>query len=128
VPLPLGNPARIPISPSGRWYYLDNKTYLAREQRYGTVVPFNNEGAANPGLDDILQAARMIHDAAGKLVVIPLGYRLDSPAVVGVLPKSYVWRLTVIQAGLRSFQTATSLLRRLEPATIDEGFDAYLLK
>jgi hypothetical protein len=82
----------------------------------------------NLGLDDILQAARTIHDTAGKPVVILLGYPLDPPAVVGVHPESYLWTLTVTQAGLRSYQNSASLLRRFEPATIDESFDAYLLK
>jgi hypothetical protein len=109
-------------------YYLDNKTYLLREQRYGTVVPFTMKARLNLGLDDILQAARTIHDTTGQQVVILLGYRLDQRAVVGVHRESYVWTLTVTQEQLRSFQDSTSLLRRFEPATTDESFDAYLLE
>jgi hypothetical protein len=109
-------------------YYLDNQTYLLRQQRYGRVVPFTMKARLNLGLDDILQAARTLHGSTGKPVVILLGYRLDSRAAVGVHPESYVWTLTVTQGGLRSFQDSTSLLRRFEPATTDESFDASLLK
>lgn len=106
-------------------YYLDNKTYLMREQRYGSVVAFTKKARLNLGLDDILQAARTIHETSGKPVVILLLQELD-----GTAERNYsesIWTLTTTPAQVRSFLNATSLLHRFRPAQ-DEAFDAYLLK
>jgi hypothetical protein len=108
-------------------YYLDNKTYLLRQQRYGDVVAFTMKARLNLGLDDILQAGRTIHATTGKPVVILLGHRLDPAEIGGVYRESYVWTLTITPEQLRAFRAATSLLHRFEPTTTDESFDAYVL-
>ena len=108
-------------------YYLKNKTYLMREQRYGDLVIFTKNARLRLNLDDILQAARTIHDVSGKPIVILLLQRLDETAERNYVES--IWTLTTTPAQVRSFLSATSLLHRFGPAQVkDETFDAYLLK
>ena len=108
-------------------YYLKNKTYLMRQQRYDDAVTFTKNARFNLELDDILQTARTIHDATGKPVVILLLQRLDETAEHHYV-ESKIWTLTTTPAQVRSFLSATSLLHRFGPAQVkDETFDAYLL-
>ena len=108
-------------------YYLNNKTYLMREQRYGDLVVFTKNARLQLNLDDILQTARTIHDASGKPIVILLLQRLDETAEHNY--EEGIWTLTTTPAQVRSFLGATSLLQRFGPAQVkDETFDAYLLK
>jgi len=109
-------------------YYLDNKTYLMRQQRYGNVVAYTKKARLNLGLDDVLQNGRTLHDTTGKPVVILLGLKFGETAPQRVHSEGYDWTLTTTPEQVRTFQDATVLLHRFEPASSDETFDAYLLK
>ena len=108
-------------------YYLKNKTYLMRQQRYGDLPTFTKNARLNLELGDILQAARTIHESSGKPIVILLLQRLDETGEHHYVES--IWTLTTTPAQVRSFLSATSLLHRFGPAQVkDETFDAYLLK
>jgi hypothetical protein len=110
-------------------YYIPNKTYLMREERFGNVVKFTRNARLDLGLGDILQTARKLREDQHVPVIILLSQRLDAIAAPVVVPESYNWHLTITAAGLAEFREATELLKRFGPVTgSDETFDAYLLK
>ncbi|WP_184326849.1 hypothetical protein [Rhizobium sp. BK529] len=110
-------------------YYISNRTYLMREQRFGNTVRFTRNARLSLSLADILQTASHLRQSEGVPVVILLSQRLDQVAAPTSVLESYVWELSFTPENIFAFQDATSLLKRFGPtAGSDETFDAYLLK
>lgn len=110
-------------------YYISNRTYLMREERFGNTVRFTRNARLSLSLADILQTANHLRQSEGVPVVILLSQRLDQVAAPTSVQESYVWELSFTPENISTFQDATSLLKRFGPtAGSDETFDAYLLK
>jgi hypothetical protein len=106
-------------------YYIDNPTYLIREQRFGNVVAFTTKSLLNVELDDVLENARKLAQERGEPVVILLAQPLDPDQPQG-FSEGYDWRFSTTPDQVRRFLAATRLLGRFSPALSDESFDAYL--
>ncbi|MBY3274476.1 hypothetical protein [Rhizobium laguerreae] len=110
-------------------YYVSNRTYLLREERFGAIVRYTRNARLSLSLADILQTARRLQQSEHVPVVILLSQRLDRITAPVSLRESYVWRLSLTPEDISAFQIATSLVKRFGPvAGSDETFDAYVLK
>lgn len=110
-------------------YYISNRAYLMREERFGNTVRFTRNARLSLSLADILQTANHLRQSEGVPVVILLSQRLDQITAPLSVRESYVWELSLTPENISAFRSATSLLKRFGPtAGSDETFDAYLLK
>src|SRR5262245_20941506 len=107
-------------------YYLTNRTYLMREQRFGSVVRWTKNARLSLNLDDILATARKLRIESGKPVLILLGQRLDPDQPAQIHNEGYNWQLRTTPAQVRSFLTSTQLLARFAIARSDESFGVFL--
>jgi hypothetical protein len=109
-------------------YYLSNRTYLVREQRYGDTVRFTRKARLDLTLGDILDEARAIRASTGRPVVILLAWRLGDMDPARVYRESYVWTFSAPGDQIERFREATTLLAQFPKATSGESYDVYLLK
>ena len=109
-------------------YYLPNRTYLIREQRYGDTVRFTRKARLDLTLGDILDEARAIHASTARPVVILLAWRLEEMDPARVYRESYVWTFSAPGDQIERFRDATTLLAQFPKATSGESYDVYLLK
>jgi hypothetical protein len=109
-------------------YYLPNRTYLIREQRYGDTVRFTRKARLDLTLGDILDEARAIRISTGRPVVILLAWRLGDMDPARVYRESYVWTFSAPGDQIERFREATTLLAQFPKATSNESYDVYLLK
>jgi hypothetical protein len=109
-------------------YYLPNRTYLIREQRYGDTVRFTREARLDLTLGEILDKARAIHTSTGRPVAILLAWRLGDMDPARVYRESYVWTFSAPGDQIERFREATTLLAQFPKATSGESYDIYLLK
>jgi hypothetical protein len=108
-------------------YYLPNRTYLIREQRFGKTVIFTQKARLRISLNDILVTACGLRSKLGKPVVILMAQRLDPSAPPQRFREAYNWDLTTTPEQVRTFLASTRLIKRFAPAITDESFDVYLL-
>jgi hypothetical protein len=108
-------------------YYLANRTYLMREQRFGNVVIFTRKARLRLSLDDILTDASNIRHDTGKPVIVLLQQRLNASEPARVYREGYDWELITTPNQVRAFQASTRLIARFAPARDDESFDVYVL-
>ena len=104
-------------------YYLPNRTYFVREQRYGEYVRFTRKARFDLTLGDILDEARAIRASSGRPVAI-----LGAMDPVRVYRESYVWTFSAPGDQIERFREATTLLAQFPKATSGESYDVYLLK
>ncbi|MGO7211007.1 hypothetical protein ACCS75_07875 [Rhizobium ruizarguesonis] len=110
-------------------YYVPNRTYLLREERFGAIVRYTRNARLSLSLADILQTAHRLQQSEHVPVVILLSQRLDQVTAPVSLRESYVWRLSLTPEDISAFQSATSLVKRFGTvAGSDETFDVYVLK
>jgi hypothetical protein len=109
-------------------YYLPNRTYLIREQRYGDTVRFTRKARLDLTLGDILDQARAIRASTGRPVVILLAWRLGDMDPARAYRESYVWTFSAPGDQIERFREATTLLAQFPKATSGESYDVYLLK
>ncbi|ABC91591.1 hypothetical protein RHE_CH02823 [Rhizobium etli CFN 42] len=110
-------------------YYVSNRTYLLREERFGAIVRYTRNARLSLSLADILQSARRLRQSEKVPVIILLSQRLDQITAAVSLRESYVWRLSLTPEDISAFQSATELIKRFGPAVgSDESYDAYVLK
>jgi hypothetical protein len=107
-------------------YYIRNRTYLMREERFGRVVRFTKNARLCLNLDDILATARKLRVESGKPVLILLAQRLDPARPTQLHNEGYNWQLHTTPEQVRGFLTSTQLLARFALAKKDESFDVYL--
>jgi hypothetical protein len=107
-------------------YYIHNRTYFTREQRFGNVVKFTSKARLSIDLEDILATARTLRAASGKPILILLSEKLD-PSQPQIYYEGYNWKLSSTPEQVRDFLTSTRHLARFAPALSDESFDVYLL-
>ncbi len=109
-------------------YYLPNRTYLPREQRFGNVVHFTRNARLALFLQDILEDARHLRRMTGQPVVILLHERLDPSGPVRVIPESYNWQLWTSPEQVRAFLASTRRIASFDPVCCnDESYDVYVL-
>jgi len=108
-------------------YYIDNPTYLMREQRFGNVVTFTNKALLSLDLDDILNVAKKLNQERGEPVIILMAKTLDPAQPAKDYPEGYNWKLSVTPDQVRRFLASTQLLAHLAPARLDESYYVYLL-
>jgi hypothetical protein len=107
-------------------YYMPNRTYLMREQRFGNVVRFTQKARLQLSLDDILANARSLQSETGKPVMILLTKRLDPSLPPQVYREGFNWDLVTTPSQIRTFQTSTRLIQSFPPASGDESYDVYI--
>jgi hypothetical protein len=108
-------------------YYISNRTYLMREQRFGNVVRFTRKARLQLSLNDVLVNARCLRSETGKPVMILLTLRLDAALPPQIYREGFTWELVTTPAQIRAFQSSTQLIERFAPALSNESFDAYIL-
>jgi hypothetical protein len=110
-------------------YYLPNRTYLVREQRFGNFVRFTRDARLQIYLQDILDEARRVRSITAQPVVILLHERLDPSAPVRAIDSGYNWQLWTSPEQVQAFLSATRRIARLEPVCCnDESYDVYVLE
>ncbi|ARO30909.1 hypothetical protein NXC14_CH02993 [Rhizobium sp. NXC14] len=110
-------------------YFVSNRTYLLREERFGAIVHYTRNARLSLSLADILQTARQLQQSEHAPVVILLSQRLDRIAAPVSLRESYNWLMSLTPEDISAFRSETTLVKRFGPvAGSDETFDAYLLK
>ena len=109
-------------------YYLPNRTYFVREQRYGDTVRFTRKARLDLTLGDILDEARAIRVSTGRPVAILLAWRLGEMDPARVYRESYVWTFSAPGDQIERFREATTLLAQFPKATSGESYDVYVLK
>ncbi|ANL22678.1 MULTISPECIES: hypothetical protein [Rhizobium] len=110
-------------------YYVSNRTYLLREERFGAIVHYTRNARLSLSLADILQTARQLQQSEHAPVVILLSQRLDRITAPVALRESYNWLLSLTPENISAFRSETTLVKRFGPvAGSDETFDVYLLK
>ncbi len=110
-------------------YYLPNRTYLPREQRFGNVVHFTRSARLTIYLQDVLDEARHVRSMTGEPVVILLHERLDPSAPVRAIDEGYNWQLWTSPDQVQAFLSATRRIARFEPVCCnDESYDVYVLE
>jgi len=110
-------------------YYLPNRTYLLREQRFGNVVRFTRNARLALFLQDILDDARRVHRVTMQPVVILLHERLDPSGPVRAILEGYNWQLWTSPEQVRAFMSSTRRIARFDPVCCnDESYDVYVLE
>jgi hypothetical protein len=109
-------------------YYLPNRTYFVREQRYGKYVHFTRKARLDLTLSDMLDEARAIRSSTARPVAILLAWRLGEMDPARVYRESYVWTFSAPGDQIERFREATTLLAQFPEATSNESYDVYLLK
>lgn len=107
-------------------YYISNRTYLMRQQRFGNVVTFTKNARLSLNLDDVLIDARRLHLRTRDPVIILLQQRLNPSLPAQHYREGYDWEFVVTPQQVRAFQAATKLVRSFAPAVSDESYDVYL--
>jgi hypothetical protein len=107
-------------------YYIDNRTYLLREQRFGNVIRFTSRARLSIELDDVLVTAKRLHSESGKPILILLHQQLD-PTQPRIYQEGYNWILRTTPEAVRNFLAATRIIAQFAPASTDESFGVYLL-
>ena len=108
-------------------YYLPNRTYLVREQRFGNYVRFTRDARLDLYLQDVLDEARRVRSMTMQPVVILLHERLDPAAPVRAIDSGYNWQLWTSPEQVRTFLSATRRIARFEPVCCnDESYDVYV--
>ena len=109
-------------------YYLSNRTYLMREERFGNTVRFTRDARLSLSLEEVLASARAVQEATGGPVVILLHLRLDPAGPARVVKEGYNWTLSTTPAQVEEFLSQTQLIARFGPSCCnDESFDVYVL-
>ncbi len=108
-------------------YYMTNKTYLMREQKFGNITIFTRHARLRLSLDDILQDARKLRQETGKPVLILLQERLDPLKPETVHAEGFNWELVTTPEQVRAFQQSTRLVESFARALGDESYDVYVL-
>lgn len=110
-------------------YYLPNRTYLLREQRFGNVVHFTRNARLALFLQDILDDARRVRSITRQPVVILLHERLDPSGPVRAIYEGYNWQLWTSPEQVRTFLSSTRRIARFDPVCCnDESYDVYVLE
>ncbi|MBX4859678.1 hypothetical protein G9X64_25485 [Rhizobium sophorae] len=110
-------------------YYVSNRTYLLREERFGAIVRYTTNARLSLSLADILLTAHRLQQSEHVPVVILFSQRLDQITAPVSLRESYVWRLSLTPEDISAFQSATSLIKRFgATAGSDETYDVYVMK
>lgn len=112
-------------------YYLHNRLYLLRENRFGNMAVFTANANLRLSLDDILATAETLRAQFQQPVVIIMQPRLDNYAEgpARVLKEGYNWELEVSPEQIARFRQNTRLLKRYEQVSInstDEFYDVYV--
>ncbi|MGB7738850.1 MAG: hypothetical protein WBM03_07030 [Steroidobacteraceae bacterium] len=109
-------------------YYLPNRTYLPREQRFGNVVRFTRNARLTLFLQDILDDARRVRSMTQQPVVILLHERLDPSGPVRAIHEGFNWQLWTSPEQVRAFMSSTRRIARFDPVCCnDESYDVYVL-
>jgi hypothetical protein len=108
-------------------YFIDNPTYLIRENRFRNFVTYTRRSRLEISLDDVLFDARKIAASRRVPIVILVTLPLNSVTAPVRHKEGLDWKLDVDPAQVLAFSKQTKLLGHFRPAQTDEEFDAYLL-
>ena len=86
-------------------YYLPNRTYLMREERFGKVVRFTKNARLSLSLDDILATAERLRAESGKPILILLAQRLDADRPTQLHKEGYNWQLHTTPEQVRTLSS-----------------------
>jgi hypothetical protein len=108
-------------------YYIPNRTYLIRGQRFGDVVRFTRSEQLDTDLGDVLRAGNELKRKFHSPVVILLARGPDRIKPGKVYREAYNWTFRASGDQIRNFLDNTTMVHRFGPVTTDETFDVYLL-
>jgi hypothetical protein len=111
-------------------YYAGNRTYLARDEKFGAWSSFLPPRHMTYDLGALLNSARRVHDECGCPVVITFGLDLAQPGTQTNFAGTIIEEKFVITPEARAeFLAATTLLAQLRgPTMTDERYDVYVLR
>ncbi len=108
-------------------YYARNPIYLAREERFGTVVSFTARNRRSLTLGELLETARGLRAIHGKPVLIALGHPLRQGFSLRV-DFSYGKEFLASAAMVDGFVQETVEVASWRDAISDERYHVYLLE
>lgn len=105
-------------------YHTGKPFWLLRQGRFGTVSTFSKQGEEGLTLDDILLAARKLHEAGGEPVLIALkrGVERTAPGRYDVM---YGDTTTYTRENITRFQRDTRMIASFDSAFGDERYSVY---
>jgi hypothetical protein len=108
-------------------YYVDNPTYLTRQQVFGDSATWSLAFKRDLALGDLLATWRALKDSTGRPIIVIMSHRWkDDDADFSA--KEWLGRSFQASAlDLREFRRATTQLE-LGPDAYRENFDAYVLR
>lgn len=107
-------------------YYLQNKTYLMREQKFASIVRFTTKAKLILTLDDVLTNANRIKDKLHTPVIVLLRHKLNT-TTSQIIKEGYNWTLTTTPSQVQSFLKSMRLLASFPQTVSDESYYVYLL-
>lgn len=108
-------------------YYLPNRTFLLRQDAFGSVVKFSRSVKSAVTLGDVLAAARSLRQSERAPVLILLNHRLDEIVPDRLYSEGYDWTFQATTDQIHDFRNATELIARFDRAKTDETYDVYEL-
>ncbi|KQS01997.1 hypothetical protein ASG11_14400 [Sphingomonas sp. Leaf357] len=109
-------------------YYIANRLYLMRSERFGTVAPLSKRAMRAMSLGDMTTAMRRLRARYGVPVVSVLQYRLDLSAPAAVMDQGYIGSFAITPEQVRAFQAATTRIASFGPTISDESYDVYVMR
>jgi hypothetical protein len=109
-------------------YYVSNRTYLLREQRFGNVVHFTRKAQLDLTLGDVLSDGRRLQQKTGRPVVILLSHPINPSLPGQVYREGYNWTFSITPDQARAFQSSTQFLKYRPSAGTSEDYYAYAMK
>jgi hypothetical protein len=109
-------------------YYLSNRLYIGRENRFGSVIRFSRSGRLDTDLGDLLATARMLRAKTGMPIVILLSPRLQSLTPDVAIKEGYNWTFRASPAQIHEFLSSVEQITAYGPTETDETYDVYVLR
>jgi hypothetical protein len=106
-------------------YQTGRPYWLTRQNRLGTVTPFDLKADHNLTLDRLVEEAAMVHQKSGKPVLIALALPLNAapPGTYDVMYHDYT---VITPDSVSRFLAATRPIAELRRSRNDENYDVYV--
>lgn len=108
-------------------YYLPNRTFLVRQNSFGSIVRFSRSVKSAMTLGEVLAAARALKRSEGVPVLVLLHQRLDQIVPDRLYSEGYGWTFQATADEIRDFRNATTPIAQFGRAKSDETYDVYEL-
>ncbi|MAT43643.1 MAG: hypothetical protein CL609_15000 [Anaerolineaceae bacterium] len=109
-------------------YYVNNKIYIPREQRFGKTVSWANDAETSLSLGELIQIGEALKQEYEQPVLITIGHWDINLTEPGEEIYSYNKIFTWNEADIQAFQTQTEFIIEFTPAFTGEKYRVYHLK